>query len=129
MTALDDKLVPKAKELIDKFGKVVVFKVRSSKSYDTATLVASKTETDVSVKVTPPSPYNARLVDNDLIRDGDMQIAFSPTAIDETTRVAITFTPEEGMIVVVDSANWKIVRINSIYSGESIALWVLTLRK
>ena len=129
MTALDDKLVPTAKNRIEKFGKVVVFKVRSAKSYDTATGVGSKTEADVTVKVTPPTPYINKLSSNDLIREGDMQISFSPTALDEVTGVAISFTPENGMIVVLDSATWKVVNVNSIYSGDSIALWTLALRK
>lgn len=128
-TVLDDILVPKAKDLIDRFGKVATFKVQSSETYDTATGITGETETEVSVKVTPPSPYNDRLVDNDLIRAGDMQIAFAPTALDETTGVAISFTPENGMKVVLDSATWKVERVNSVYSGDSIALYVLTLRK
>jgi hypothetical protein len=123
VTRLDDKLVPKAYELIEKFGKVVSFiSGPPASGYDPTTgKNATFTADTYSVKVTPPQEYEQKYIDGDLIQVGDVQIFLAAQNL--------TFTPKNGMDVTIDSENWKIVSFGKIYTGEQVALYEFQLRK
>lgn len=122
VTSLDTKLVPKATELLDLYGKAVTWSVTIGAAYNPASgAVTVGTTTNHSVKVSPPDPYSSRYIDGDLVRVGDARVYVAAELL--------TFTPAEGQTITIDSATWKIVRVNAIYSGESIALWEAQVRR
>ena len=71
--------------------------------------------------MTPPENYNSRWIDGDLILEGDAQVSLAASGL--------TFTPENGQVITLDSQKWKIVRVQSEYTGDNIGLYVLQLRR
>ncbi len=120
-TALDIKLLPKVLSIIEKVGKEAVFSIYSEEYDPTTGENVQGSAWVFTEKIIPPYPYESKLVDGDLIRDGDMRSGIAGSGIE--------FTPKEGIIVEFDSQIWKIVKVNSIYSGERVALYELQLRK
>jgi hypothetical protein len=119
---LDDRLVPKVLEIVQKYGKIVGFVVPTSQTYDPATGTNTvTTPVTYNKKVTPPQNYSSRLIDGQNILAGDCQI-FLPAS-------GLTFAPVAGMKVTIASQTWAIVNAGPIYTGESIALYELQLRK
>ena len=121
-TALDNKLLPLIKRLIQKYGKTLTVKRFGSLAHDAATLsITEGAATTYSVKSTPPEPYNDRLVDGDRIMEGDTKtylhakdLSFEPTTDDE---------------VVIDSETWKIMSVANLYTGDQVGAYALQLRK
>ena len=122
-TAFDDEFVPLALEMIEEDGKSVIFKTYPAAAYDPAsgeTVVGSVTSS--SEKVIPPFHYEEKYINGDTIQLGDMQTGIAASGL--------AFVPDPSITkVVIDSAEWTIVNMNSIYSGEEIALYMLQLRK
>lgn len=121
-TSLDDKLVPKALTLVNKFGKDVVFVVLETEEYDPETgKVTEGGETSETQKVSPPAKYDRRYINDDTIQEGDTIIGLPAKNL--------TFTPKNGMVVKFDDTTWRIVSMNPLYTGELIALYELQLRQ
>lgn len=122
VTTLDTKLVPKAAELVELYGKSVTWGVTSGGSYNPASGdVTGSSTTSYTVKVTPPEPYSERWIDGDLVRVGDAKVYLAAQDL--------AFTPSAGQTVTIDATVWKAVSANAIYTGESIALWEVQVRR
>lgn len=123
MTELDDKLLPVALELINKFGKDMTYTVVTTEgTYDPAT--RSKTG-EVStiypgVKSAPPFDYETKDIDGTLIKRGDLKtIVAAKDAV---------FTPAQNMFVEFDGIKFAATTIKPYYSGDLIAAWEIRLR-
>ena len=121
MTVLDDKLVPRVKEILLKYGLTAVADDYEDRTYDPATGVGASTAVAVNVTITPPFPYTDFYADGDLIQAGD-SITFI-AALD------IPITPKVGMIITLGTEQWRVVDIGKIRTGALIALYSLQLRK
>lgn len=122
MTRLDDKLVPAAQRLINKFGKTATVTTEAAKTYDPETGKTSNTgETVNTVKISPPAPYEIRYITAGVVDVGDQRTIIAAKDL--------TFTLKTGQLLTVDSDKWRIVSVNSIRSGEQIAAFELQLRK
>lgn len=122
MTDLDDKLIPRVKTIIEDLGKELTFTESTGGTYNPATgEVTGETNTDYAVKCSPPDQYEARFVNNDTIKVGDVR-TFLPSQ-------NLSFTPVRGMKVVFDSLSWKVLELRPIYSGDSIVVYELQLRQ
>ena len=122
MTALDDKLVPKALTMITNFGKNATFKVIAGADYDPLTGEVSQDGTSNIVrKIIPPMTYERKFIDGEIVQDGDLMTGIAASGL--------TFTPTDGMTVSFDNTSWKIVNVQPVYSGELIALYELQLRQ
>jgi hypothetical protein len=121
-TELDTEFLEDVYEIIDEFGKVVTFWVYGSAVYDPTTgKEISGDATQYNLKVIPPYSIELRYVDGDLIKAGDM--------LSGVPAKDIEFTPAKGIKVTVDSYIWTIVRVQPIYSGEWICLYLFQLRR
>ena len=124
MTDLDTRLIPRVLELITKYGKDVTFKTFPSATYTPTTgKTTPGAETDYSEKVTPPEPYEDKFIDGEIVQIGDCRVYLAASGL--------AFTPEKGMEVEFDAEGitWRIVRIMPVYTGESIAMYGLQLRR
>lgn len=122
MTALDDKMVPKAFQLIAKLGKLVRFVVVSGGAYDPTTqTMTGETTTNVDAKTSPPTRVSEKLIDGDNVRFGDLVI-YLPAQ-------GLTFVPKIEHTVVIDSRTYRILEVGPIYSGEQIALYEIRVRE
>lgn len=120
MTVLDDKLVPKAKQMLDTFGRTVTYRVNSASFNPVESEITGGSVTNTSVKIVPPFPFERRLVDNDKIFEGDMLTYLAAKDL--------PITPALEGIVIDGSEEWKIVSVDKIYSGDELCLWQLQLR-
>ena len=71
VTTLDTKMRLLAQSLIEKFGTSATYAYPSSTVYDPSTGAATKSSTDVTWTISPPSRVRDRMVDNDRIQAGD----------------------------------------------------------
>jgi len=107
---------------INRMGKNVIFLVESESYYEPSTGdVPTKSADMITRKVTPPEPYNVRLIDGDVVQIEDTRI-YLPAC-------GLTFTPEAGMRVIIDGLMWKVVSRQPIYSFTTIGLYELQLRR
>lgn len=122
MTRLDDKLVPKALSLINDLGKSAEFIRDGLAIYDAATgSGAVAGPTSFPRNISPPEPYDTRLVDGDVVQAGDTKCLVAASGL--------AFVIKKGMRVKIDNDTWQIIGCNSVYSGTSIAAYELQLRR
>lgn len=121
MTVLDDRLVPKTKEILDRLGKSMDLAVKDEGTYNANGSVTGQTESTQTVTASPPIEYTSRLIDGDVIKLGDVQVFVAA--------LGLTLTPAEKMKVTFDGEDWRAVTVKKIYSGDLIALWELQLRR
>ncbi len=121
MTILDDELLPTAKSLLDELGKAVTL-VEDTRVYDPDTgSVVITPGASHTVKCTPPFPYNQHEIDGDAIRAEDARVFLAGQDI--------PVTPSVEMRVVIDGDTFAIRTVVPIYSGESVVLYGLQLRR
>lgn len=122
-TILDDALVPVALDLIDTLGQSATFYVPGTKEFDPETNEVTEEDVDeISRKISPPSPYDVKYIDGDIVRANDLQAYVAGSGL--------TFVPVLGMKVgLIDGTTWQIVRSEPLYSGELIAAYRLQMRK
>lgn len=119
-TAFDQIFVPLATQLIDNtFGFDATHR-RQSRTYDPATGKNTVSNTDTTVKITPPNPYDQRRIDNTLIQQGDMMIMMSSNS---------GIVPQLSDKFVINSQTWQIVNVKPIVSGEQTAAYDIQLRQ
>ncbi len=122
MTRLDDRLVPKVKDLIDRLGKSATVTTEDDKTYDSGTGKTANTGTTIhTIKISPPAPYNKNYDGASIVKVGDQRTFVAAKDL--------TFTPEPGLLLKVDSDEWRMVSINTLRSGELIAAYEIQLRK
>ena len=121
MTQLDDKLVPKTLELINKFGKNLTFvEVISGGVYDPATGGESDPVTVNHIrKAIPPSDFRQRFADDE-IHVGILQTGVAASGL--------PFSLVLGMKVLFDDGEFNVIRFNPVYSGNDKALFMILLR-
>jgi hypothetical protein len=126
MTTLDDKLVPKAFELVEKFGQFATFTTDEleQSGYDPSTgHVTPGAPTNTVLKVTPPEEYDEYYAEKhkDIIIFGDMK-TYLPA-------YNLPFDIEKVTEVNIEGELFSIVGIEKIYTGNEIALYELQLRQ
>jgi len=120
-TPLDDKIVPKIADIINDVGISAILKVYAGQSVNRDTgEVTSGTATEYSVTISPLLNYDQMMIDNSTVLASDMRAFLSgrdapvvPTARDK---------------IVVDSAEYQIVAIKSLRSGDLVAAYEFQLR-
>lgn len=121
MTVLDDKLVPKALEIIDKFGLNAIFNEVCQTDYVAATGAVTEINPKCHTrKITPPALMD-RYADGDTVKVGDMKVSVAASGL--------PFTMEKGMRVEIDELEYTIISVISVYSGASVAIYDLQLRQ
>jgi hypothetical protein len=119
-TAFDQIFVPLATQLVDNtFGFDATFR-RVSRTYDPATGKNTGSNTDTTVKITPPAPYSQRRIDGTVIQLGDQQIMISSES---------GVVPQSADLFVIGGAVWQVVAVFPIVSGEQTAAYNIQLRQ
>ena len=122
-TELDDELVPDISDVLDEVGTLATFRVITTPG--TYTLPGSSVTGEIAAAhewlIAPPYPYSLAMVDEDLIRSGDLQTTLAAQGI--------TFTPVVGQLVTFDSATWTVVSVHTQRSGDLVCSFDLQLRK
>lgn len=123
-TELDIELGQAALDIIEEFGKEVVF-TEPPKPGDfdpgTGKGTPSTPAQDFTRKISPPDKFSSKFVDDDLVEAGDMMAVVA--------NQGLPFKPEPGWSIAFDDFDWKIVDLRPLYSGELIAAYEMQLRK
>jgi O-acetyl-ADP-ribose deacetylase (regulator of RNase III) len=120
-TTLDDRILPRALDIVTRLGRKVTFVVVASQSYSTATGKVTKVGVSNIVRVaSPPLQYVDSWVDGDVIRRGDAQLIVPAEGLG--------FIPARKAEVLIDDGRWTIEDVQVIRSGNLKAAYVLQLR-
>lgn len=120
MTKFDDIFVPLAEQLIDDtFGFSVTHR-RVTRTYDVSTGKNAVSNSDTSVTITPPAPYEQRRIDGTVIQLGDQRIMLSAKS---------GIVPESTDFFIIGGQTWQVVAIFPIVSGEQTAAYEVQLRQ
>lgn len=119
MTELDDALVPVALELLTDFGASATFTVDAG-TYDRTTGDVTSNTTDYTANISPPFPAEERYVNGDTVRESDLQCVVAASGLQ--------FTPAMGIVVTFKSQKYRVTRVNTVRSGEQVAIYELFLR-
>lgn len=115
-----DTLVPTVKEIVDELGRYARF-LETTKTYDPTTGESRIATAESHVlKVTPPGDYTQYLQPGTTLADEEAQIGVPASGL--------TWTPKNGMRVTVTGREWRVVSVEAIYTGNSIGLYIVTLR-
>jgi len=117
LTVLDDKLVPKVREIINLYGVPAYYLETPLNVYDPTTgksLVGDNTR--IPLTVSPPGRFSRQI--NDSILIDDMGIYILPDLV-----------PKPGNRIEVNTITYNIVMVFPLYTGLLIAAYKLQLRK
>jgi hypothetical protein len=122
LTSLDISLGPVVKSLIDEFGKVLTFVVGGDNAYDPVTGITDQdNRTTVQVKGSPPAPVRRAYGADEPARDSECKTYIAASGL--------TFNPEPGLVVIIDSIRWQTVEVSPVYTGEQVAAYGLLLKR
>ncbi len=120
MTQFDDIFVPLAQQLVDDtFGFAATHR-RVARTYDPVTGKNTESNSDTSVTITPPAPYEQRRIDGTLIQLGDQRTMIS-------SRSGVV--PKSADLFIIGGATWQVVAVFPIVSGEQTAAYEIQLRQ
>lgn len=120
-TALDNKILPKVLEVINRVGVNVTLKT-ATKTYNPTTRVTTESNvSNVVVKASPPTPATKEMMPGETYVVGDQVIYIAGKGA--------TATPVLGMEVTSKSQVFQIVALNPLYSGDDIAAWECFIRR
>lgn len=119
MTELDDALVPVALELLTDLGASATFTVDGG-TYNRTTGDFTSSPTDYTANISPPFPAQEKYVNGDTVRESDLMCVVAASGLQ--------FTPDVGLVVTFKSQKYRITRVNTIRSGEQVAIYQLFLR-
>ena len=130
-TFLDTVLVPQAKSLITRFGPLVSYRrlVKAGEPFDVENLAVEKEfETAISVRA---------IIDPVLSQQQGLGVGTRDDSPNDSTAAhpgahkvhiagsEIAFTPQVGDEVYFESAWWRVAVVQSVPSGDEIALYTL----
>jgi hypothetical protein len=119
-TAFDQIFVPLATQLIDNtFGFDATHR-RQTRTFDPVTGKNTTSNSDTTVKITPPNPYSQNRIDGTLIQQGDQMIMMSSNS---------GIVPQLSDKFVISGGTWQVVNVKPIVSGEQTAAYELQLRQ
>ncbi len=121
MTILDDKLVPKAKIILEKLGRNTTVEIElDNNDYDPVTSKPIISTASHVVKASPPFELETSLVSDDNVETATHWIIIAASGL--------AFTPEVGMTVIQGSDRWEVVKVKQHDSGEQTAIYELHVR-
>lgn len=124
MTDLDDKLVPKALELINKFGADIVYTRKSTEgTYDPTTGETTGSATaSPTVKMTPPFPLEDEYRGESTGEEGNLRESYLAAS-------GLGFVPQKNdSFVWKDGKTYTVVEVLPLYSGEQVAAFGLVAK-
>lgn len=120
-TELDLKVPAKVLAVVNRFGISTTFQPNDG-AYNTADLSVGAPTSAVTTKATPPVEVHVDRVNNDQrLEYGDTMMVLAAQGL--------AWTPVPGMTTTIGGKSWVVKVVDTIRSGESIAAYVLYLRR
>ena len=117
--SIDAKIGPLAKTLVGKFGKSITLTRVVPGAYDVTTGTTTNVETQSTIKAVVEE-YKGIELKSELIQQGDKKITVPASGLT---------APNLADKLVIDGITFAIISLQNIYSGASIALYILQGRK
>lgn len=128
--SFDSEMVDLAYEILQEFGKNAVYTVLATGTYTPSTsTIAGQTATTYNIKIGPPGNYGkfADLINKmgfrEFLERDETQIGIASKEL----TLASAPVPVIGHLITFNSTTWTVTRIERIYSGESVALFILSI--
>jgi len=118
-TELDLELLPEVLDVIQTYGRDATF-TSAPTAYSPATGAATPGTSLGTVKVSPPA-VDRKLMDEDLIQQGDTAVLVAGSGL--------AFTPAVNQTLTISGQVWGVVAVTEFHSGEQICAWGLHLRR
>lgn len=118
MTELDLEIPALAKELIDEYGKPIVYKFLVTGGYDpsTSSVISSEVTQTPSIKAIV-EPDNGQSLKAGLVEAADLKLTIY--------NQGLIGKPSPEDFIVFDGMRYKVKLASPTYSGELIAIWEL----
>lgn len=133
--SLDTTLRNAAYDICNDVGKPYTIVEQETETYNPATgsVGGLTTTTTMSVLGSPPLNFNERLVDENLIRQGDVKVIvpFKQTALLTLDSGAYSGLKKDapGQRWKFDGHDWTVVAVTPVYSGVNVAAYEFQMRK
>ena len=116
---LDTRARATAETMIAKFGKAMTLTREAVGTYVPSTGSAPVTATSYAVIGVVSQPSNTVLAMG-LAQAGDIVVLLAAKSL--------TVAPQAGDVLVIDAANWQVLGVRSMFSGELVATYELQAR-
>lgn len=116
-TDFEKELIPAVQDLVDELGKVVTLKNVTVEDVDSLTGEVTRTTEDVSVKVTPPSPFSEELR---IGEEGDVEHVTGTTFLMPAEQLPVGTVPEVDEMVEIDGQLRTMLVVDGPYYGENV---------
>lgn len=121
-TQLDEKIGQKVINMLLSRGVALPYLTNGDESFDAETRTVNFNDAGVyNVNSIPPYNFKKKYVDGKTVRQGDL--------ITGVPGLNLEFIPVPGMRVIINEVIWNLQSVSPVYSGESIALYILHVRK
>lgn len=117
---LDTQMRALASDLIGQFGASAILQ-RDEYLYDRVASKGYLQETQqYSIKISPPEPYK-ELRDGLLVKTGELKAMVA--AVD------LAVVPDQKDRIIFAGETWTVIDVESVWSGEQVAAYILRLQK
>ena len=129
-TTFDTETYDLAGELLEEFGTTATLTTSAGKTKTVGTSTVSGFGTDHTIRVSPPAPFDTRLVDGETVKAADLKVTLGRKNGESIAGAwaDLTIVPAEGDRVALGSDDYSVVGIMPLRSGDDIAAWILHLR-
>jgi|6_EtaG_2_1085325.scaffolds.fasta_scaffold53249_2 hypothetical protein len=132
--SLDTSMRDAAFDICKDVGRLYDVVNQTSETYDPTTgLAGGISSSTMEILGSPPLGYDDRLIDNNMIHQGDVSITvpFKQTALLDLDSLVYAGLKRSspGQRWAFDGDDWTTVAIKPVYSGETIAAYEFQLRK
>jgi len=117
---LDGVMLPLAENLIESFGGAITY-TQTSETFSATTGKTTVMETNHSVIMTPPAPYNVNRIDGSVVQVGDLEAMLKAQNLG--------FVPAAGDKVTFNGTDWQVVGVKPLFSGALAAAYTIQLRQ
>lgn len=124
MTELDAEIGPLALELIDEYGKEVLYQIVTAGAYDPATASAAPAGEYQLMKAIVEDyslQGSGQAFASGLVESGDKKLTIAGALFVEA--------PTPGDLVTIDGGVYTVLNVKAVYSGELVAIYEIQCRK
>lgn len=120
MTLLDEKILPKVKEVLETYG-IDVTLISYTRVHTEFTNEVVETPVETTIRTSPPYNVDAQLVSLGTYQVGDLTFIMAGQDA--------PIVPTTSMRIMYDGRPWTIIAVTPYVTGEQVAAWEIVARK
>lgn len=127
MGFLDEVFRDVSESLVNLFVDTPVTLTRTVATYNSDTNTESVSEDSVSVKASPPFPFNVRDIDNKAVLAQDLMILIPAKTLEDQNFDPVPDS-DTTVIIKVGGRDYSVVKVKKFTSGDQVALYEMQIR-